>query len=365
MSINSFRNDFSVRKTMRRLSIAIAITGAPILAFSLAAPSAFGQASSSSDAVGKVTDPTGASVPGATIHLVNNGTGSERTATTNDAGDWSIPNIPPANYRIRIEKQGFNASEIKSIDVEIGKTANAPVQLSVGAISQTVEVSTLPAQLQTQEATIGQVIDQKQINDLPLNGRNVLQLATLAPGVSPAQTGQTGSPGRFGTRSLFITVDGCRGSSTNYVLDGTYVCSVRFNNMSFLPNIDTLEEFNLLRNSFSTEYGQGQAVVSMVTKSGSNKIHGTAYDYARNSVFDARNYFATSITNPVKPSFTRQQFGGTLGLPIKKDKLFLFGGYEGLRASRDTPLFGFYPTAAQLGTPTYRRVKSSCPSSRQ
>ena len=354
MSINFFRNDFSVRKTMRRLSIAIAITGAPILAFSLAAPSAFGQASSSSDAVGKVTDPTGASVPGATIHLVNNGTGSERTATTNDAGDWSIPNIPPANYRIRIEKQGFNASEIKSIDVEIGKTANAPVQLSVGAISQTVEVSTLPAQLQTQEATIGQVIDQKQINDLPLNGRNVLQLATLAPGVSPAQTGQTGSPGRFGTRSLFITVDGGRGSSTNYVLDGTYVRSVRFNNMSFLPNIDTLEEFNLLRNSFSTEYGQGQAVVSMVTKSGSNKIHGTAYDYARNSVFDARNYFATSITNPVKPSFTRQQFGGTLGLPIKKDKLFLFGGYEGLRTSRDTPLFGFYPTAAQLGTPTYQ-----------
>ncbi len=123
--------------------------------------------------------------------------------------------------------------------------------------------------------------------------------------------------------------------------------------MSFQPNVDTLEEFNLLRNSFSTEYGQGQAVVSMVTKSGTNKVHGTAYDYARNSIFDARNYFATSITNPVKPNFSRQQYGGTLGLPIKKDKIFLFGGYEGLRTNRDTPLFGFYPTQAQLGTPTY------------
>lgn len=253
MNITSSRNDFSVLAALRRMSIALVIGGVPLLAISLAASSALGQASSSSDAVGKVTDPTGASVPGATVHLVNNGTGSERTVTTNDAGEWSIPNIPPANYRIRVEKHGFSASEIKSLDVEIGKTANAPVQLSVGAISQTVEVSTIPAQLQTQEATIGQVIDQKQINDLPLNGRNVLQLATLAPGVSPAQTGQTGSPGRFGTRSLYITVDGGRGSSTNYVLDGTYVRSVRFNNMSFQPNVDTLEEFNLLRNSFSTE----------------------------------------------------------------------------------------------------------------
>ncbi len=224
MNITSFPSGFMVRNRLRRLSIALAISGAPLLAITLAAPSAFGQASSSSDAVGKVTDPTGASVPGATVHLVNNGTGSERMATTNEAGEWSIPNLPPANYRIRIEKQGFNASEIKSLEVEIGKTANAPVQLTaVGAISQTVEVSTLPAQLpELQEATIGQVIDQKQITDLPLNGRNVLQLATLAPGVSPAQTGQTGSPGRFGTRSLFITVRWWpRQLHQRYVLDGT------------------------------------------------------------------------------------------------------------------------------------------------
>ena len=326
------------------------------LCLSVSTAMAFGQASSSSDAVGKVLDPSGASVPGATVHLINNATGAERIATTNDSGDWSIPNIPPAKYLVRIEKPGFKVSQIPSLDVEIGKTANGSVTLSVGETTETVEVSTLPPQLQTQEATVGQVINQKQISDLPLNGRNVLQLATLAPGVSPAQTGQTGSPGRFGTRSLFITVDGGRGSSTNYVLDGTYVRSVRFNNMSLQPNVDTLQEFNLLRNSFSVEYGQGQAVVSMVTKSGSNSIHGTAYEFARNSVFDARNYFATAVTNPVKPSFTRHQYGGTLGFPIRKDKLFLFGGFEGLRTSRATPLYGFYPTTAQLGTPAASNI---------
>jgi hypothetical protein len=340
-----------VLDTLRRRSFALLMAATLMIAHNVAVPSAFGQASSSSDAVGKVTDTTGATVPGAVVHLVNNATGAERTATTNDSGDWSIPNLPPANYRVRIEKSGFKASEIKSLDVEIGKAANGSVTLSVGETNETVEVNTVPAQLQTQEATVGQVINQKQINDLPLNGRNVLQLATLAPGVSPPQTGQTGNPGRFGTRSLFITVDGGRGSSTNYVLDGTYVRSVRFNNMSLQPNVDTLQEFNLLRNSFSTEYGQGQAVVSMVTKSGSNSLHGTAYEFARNSLFDARNYFATPATNPVKPHFTRHQYGGTAGFPIKKDKLFIFGGFEGLRTNRDTPVYGVYPTAAQLGTP--------------
>lgn len=348
----------TVLRTLRRAFFALTMTAMPVVGLTVWTPLAFGQASSSSDAVGKVMDSTGATVPGATVHLVNNATGAERIVTTSDSGDWSIPNLPPANYRVRVEKQGFKTSEIKSLDVEIGKAANGSVTLSVGGTNETVEVSTLPPQLQTQEATVGQVIDQKQISDLPLNGRNVLQLATLAPGVSPQQINQTGNPGRFGTRNLTVTVDGGRGSSTNYVLDGTYVRSVRFNNMSLQPNVDTLQEFNLLRNSFSTEYGQGQAVVSMVTKSGSNQIHGTAYEFARNAIFDARNYFAPAystingaqVLNP-KPDFTRHQYGGTVGFPIKKDKLFVFGGYEGLRTNRSTPQYGLYPTAAQLGTP--------------
>ncbi len=340
--------DAAVLRAARRMSLAAGMAAGSVIVWGIASPAAYGQASSSSDAVGKVTDASGATVPGATVHLVNNATGAERTAITNDSGEWSIPNIPPASYKLRIEKQGFKTVQIPALDVEIGKAANGSVTLQVGGSEETIEVSTLPPQLQTQEATVGQVIDQKQINDLPLNGRNVLQLATLAPGVSPAQTGNTGAPAQIGTRQLYITVDGGRGSSTNYVLDGTYVRSVRFNNMSIQPNTDTIQEFNLLRSTFSTEYGQGQAVVSMVTKSGSNAWHGSAYEFARNSVFDARNYFATSTSNPVKPNFSRHQFGGTLGFPIKKDKLFIFGGYEGLRSSRDTPTYALFPTQAQL-----------------
>lgn len=325
--------------------LALGVTSLPLMA----PLSAHAQASSSSDAAGHVSDASGAAVPGATIHLINNGTKQERTVITSDSGDWSIPNLPPANYSVRVEKEGFKTSVIPSLDIEIGKAANGSVTLAVGGTSETVEVTTLPPQLQTQEATVGQVIDQKQISDLPLNGRNVLQLATLAPGVSPPQQGQTGNPNRTGNRNLYVTVDGGRGSSTNYVLDGTYIRSVRFNNMSIQPNVDTLQEFNLLRNSFGVEYGQGQAVVSMVTKSGTNTIHGTAYEFARNSIFDARNYFATSLTNPTKPNFTRHQYGGTVGFPIVKDKLFVFGGFEGLRTNRATPLYGIYPTATQLG----------------
>ena len=343
----------NILRAIRSASFALLLAAVPAATFHAMAPFAYGQASASSDAAGRVTDATGASVPGATIHLTNNATGAERTATSNDNGDWSIPNIPPANYKVSIEKQGFKTSQIPSLDIQIGKTANGSVVLSVGERTETVEVSTLPPQLQTQEATVGQVIDQKQINDLPLNGRNVLQLAALAPGVSPPQSGQTGQPAQTGTqtssRQLYIAVDGGRGSSTNYVLDGTYIRSIRFNNMSILPNTDAIQEFNLLRSTFSTEYGQGQAVVSMVTKSGSNSIHGTAYEYARNAMFDARNYFTTYASNPVKPDFYRHQYGGTVGFPIIKDKLFVFGGYEGLKSARANPVFATFPTTAELG----------------
>jgi hypothetical protein len=347
------RSGYAALDALRRTSLAILMAATAAVAFSVVTPAAFGQASSSSDIAGRVTDSTGATVPGATITVTNNGTGAARTTTSNDQGEWSIPNIPPSNYKLRIEKAGFKVAQIPSIDVEIGKTANGSVTMAVGAVTDTIEVTTLAPQLQTQEATVGQVIDQKQINDLPLNGRNVLQLATLAPGVSPPQAGQTGTPAQTGTqtssRQLYIAVDGGRASSTNYVLDGTYVRSVRFNNMSILPNTDAIQEFNLLRSTFSTEYGQGQAVVSMVTKSGTNSVHGTAYEYTRNAIFDARNYFTTYASNPVKPNFFRNQYGATIGFPIIKDKLFLFGGYEGLQSARDNPLFATFPTTAELG----------------
>jgi len=332
----------------------------------LLAPPMGAQETSTSGIVGHVVDASGARIPGTTVHVINNGTAAERTTTTNNSGEFSIPNLPPATYTVRYERQGFKVTSIPALNIQIGNTADASVTLDVGATSDVVEVTTLPPQLQTTEATVGQVIDQKQVNDLPLNGRNVLQLATLAAGVSPAQPGQTGAAGQYGTRNLFITVDGGRASSTNYVLDGTYVRSIRFNNLSIQPSIDTIQEFNLLRSTFSTEYGQGQAVVSMVTKSGTNTPHGTAFIYTRDAIFDARNWAATVASTPKKPTYHRQQFGGSFGAPIRKDKAFIFGGYEGLRTSRGITQYGLFPCPLAscpgfsttqtpvLGTPTYQ-----------
>jgi Carboxypeptidase regulatory-like domain/TonB-dependent Receptor Plug Domain len=311
------------------------------------------QQSSVSNIVGRVNDSSGAVISGATIHVINQATAAERTSVSNNDGDFSIPNLPPATYDLRIEKAGFKTTTLPGVELLVGKTADESIVLSVGEASETVQVTSLAPQLQTSEAAVGQVIDQKQISDLPLNGRSVLQLATLAAGVSPAQFANTGTPGQFGTRSLYITVDGGRASSTNYVLDGVYIRSLRFNVLSMQPSVDTLQEFNLLRSSFGTEYGQGQAAVSMVTKSGGNKIHGSLFEYTRSSIFDARNYFSTYTVYPHKPVFHRNQFGGTIGGPIIKDKIFFFAGYEGLRGAQSIPQLGNFPTPAQLGTPTY------------
>lgn len=342
-------------QTMRVLT-AIALF-LPVLSVAVLA-----QESSISGIVGHVTDTTGAAIQNATVTVTNNGTGASRTTTTNASGEYSIPNLPPATYSIVVEKQGFKKVSLPSFDLLVGKVADESFSMGVGEATENVVVSSTGAQLQTTEATVGQAVNQRQIDTLPLNGRNVLQLATLAAGVSPAQFANTGTPGQFGTRQLYITVDGGRASSTNYVLDGVYIRSLRFNVLSIQPSVDTIQEFNLLRNSFGTEYGQGQAVVSMVTKSGGNQIHGDLFEYTRSEIFDARNFFSTVNSYPHKPVFHRQQFGGTIGGPIVKDKAFLFFGYEGLRSAQAIAQTGNFPcpvascplapTAPLLGTPT-------------
>ena len=177
--------------------------------------------------------------------------------------------------------------------------------------------------LQTSSAAVGAVINEKMLEDLPVTGRTLLNIATTAPGVTGRSFQQNT---QYGRRDQFITVEGGRDSSTNYAIDGVYVRSLRFNNMSLNPPIDTVQEVNVLRNSFSTEYGQGSAVVSMVTKSGTNAFRGTASEYFRNDALDSKNYFA-----PTKPDHERNQFGVATGGPVMRNKLFFFGGYEGTR----------------------------------
>ena len=182
---------------------------------------------------------------------------------------FSVPNLAPARYEVRIEKQGFQTGIIEAFELRIGDISRRTVELRVGAVSESVVIEAQAPLLATENGTINQVIDTKQITELPLNGRNLVQLAALSAGVSPRQTLQR-SVSQYGDRNEFVQVDGGRDASTNYVIDGVYARSLRFNNLAFQPSVDTIQEFNVLRNSFSAEYGQGQSVITAITRSGTN-----------------------------------------------------------------------------------------------
>src|SRR5262249_33270253 len=192
--------------------------------------------------------------------------------------------------------------------------------------------------------SVGQTTSQKQIEDLPVAGRSLLAFAALSAGVTPqaftrgTQFGAAGS-----SRSQYITVEGGRDSSTNYTIDGVYVRSLRFNNLSLNPPIDSVQKVSLMRNSFSTEYGQGQSVVSIITKSGTNNLKGSLYEFARTDMFATRNQCAAA-----KPPFRRNQYGGTVGAPAMKNKVFVFDSYEELRTTQGQTFLASVPNPTFL-----------------
>ncbi len=300
------------------------------------------QESASSGIVGQVIDTTKGAMPGATVTVTNTGTNARRVVNTDSEGRFSIPNLPPATYTIRVELSGFQTAELKDVVLRNGEVGRPTITLGMASVSETVTVVGMSPLLQTTNASVSQSINQKQIEDLPVAGRNLISFASLAAGVTPQAFNRGTQFGAAGSsRSQYVTVEGGRDSSTNYAIDGVYVRSLRFNNLSLNPPLDAIQEVNVLRNSFTTEYGQGQAVVSIVTKSGSNKITGSGYSYVRKESFETANFFGQ------KPG-DRTLAGFTAGGPIMKDKFFMFGGYEGLRATAGRTLFAIVPSATQL-----------------
>jgi Carboxypeptidase regulatory-like domain/TonB-dependent Receptor Plug Domain len=313
------------------------------LVFSLCA-SVHAQESASSGIVGQVSDSTRGALPGATVTVINLGTNAQRVSTTDADGRFSIPNLPPATYTIRVELAGFQTVELKEFVLRNGEVARPTVTLGLANVAETVTVSGESPLLQTQSASVSQTIDQKQIDELPVNGRTLLSFASLSAGVTPKAFNRGTQFGAAGSsRNQYVTVEGGRDSSTNYTVDGVYVRSLRFNNLSLAPPIDSVQEVNVLRNSFSTEYGQGQAVVSIVTKSGTNRISASAYEFYRSDKFDARNFFAVA-----KPTLKRNQYGASGGGPLKQNKIFLFGSYEGLRTEKQLPFLASVQNPAFL-----------------
>jgi hypothetical protein len=270
--------------------------------------------------VGRVTDNSGAVIPNAKVTVVNTGTNDKHDATVSNTGDYVVPQLLPGEYTVTVEMAGFSRY-LRRVVLETGQQARIDVVLSPGTVSQSVEVEATAALVSTENASIGNVVDQKKIAELPLNGRNYLQLAQLQPNVfAPAQGSTVGFRGGF-------NVAGNSEVANNYMMDGIDNNDETTNQPLAQPILDAVQEFRVLTGTYSAEYGrQGGGQIIVNTRSGTNDFHGSLYEFHRNSVFDATNYFA-----PKKPSFKRNQFGGVIGGPILREKTFFFAGYEGQR----------------------------------
>ncbi len=298
---------------------------------------------------GQVADSTGAVLTGAKVTVTNPATNQIRSVDTNDSGVFSVPALQPGAYSVKIEKSGFGAQKREGVILSVGQVLALNVTLQVGNVAEVVEVTGGAPVLETESTSVGTVIENKRIVELPLNGRNYLQLASLIPGATT--NGPASSQGQQrmgGSRNQFaLNVAGQRVHFNHYTLDGMENTDPNFNTYLFLPSIDALQEFKIESGLFSAEYGRGIAQINASTKSGTNSFHGVGFAFVRNSYFDARNFFAR-----VNPPFKRNQFGGTFAGPIilpklldGRNKLFFMFNYEGLRERRALTQTGTLPDA--------------------
>jgi hypothetical protein len=329
----------------QRLSMALAIAFTLLAAGSLRLP---GQAITG-DILGTVRDTSGAVVPGAKVVLTQTATGVTFTATTNSGGNYLFAQLKPAVYSITASKQGFEETTVSSIDLLVGQRPRVDIRLRVGRVTQTVTVNAGGVQLlETQTSSAGQVIQERPIVELPLNGRDFMQLTTLAPGVSPIGTGNSPATSwtGLGSGGASVSVAGMRESNISYLLDGIETRNARFGSEDLHPSIDALQEFKMQTDAFSAEYGKSSAIVNMTVKSGTNQFHGDAYEFVRNSAFDANDFFFNSQGLTIPP-YAQNDFGATLGGPIVHNKTFFFASFEGFRSRLGETGEALIPSAGQ------------------
>jgi hypothetical protein len=314
------------RTKERRFAISLVINFAIALFIGLSPTARIYAQTVTGDVVGKVTDRTGSTVAGAMVTVTNRGTGSVRKATTDKQGEFRVASLPAADYMLEVQSPGF-AMARSSFKLTVGQSFVVNPVLLVSGVQETIDVSTGAAGVQSESSELGGLIGQKQILELPLNGRSIDQLALLEPGVSSTTNRFTGST-IHGTQ---LNIDGAAAKSNRFLLDGTNVGDTYNYGVGSIAGVflgvDAVQEFRVLTNSYSAEYGQTTGgVITVATKSGSNAFHGSAFEYFRDGKLDARNFFDSE-----KPSFRRNQFGFSAGGPIVKDKTFFFAAGELLR----------------------------------
>jgi hypothetical protein len=317
---------------------------------------ALGQSASSAAVNGIAQDTSDARIPNASVKLINTDTGTESNSTTSKDGNFSIPSVLPGHYRLQIEREGFDTTQLTGIILNVGDNKSVIIRMKVGSSQQTVTVDASGININTTDASVSTVVDRKFVESMPLNGRSFQSLILLAPGVvtnSPQTSVNQGATGEFSingqrTDANYYTVDGV--SANNGVFAGNsgsqasssggLPAASALGSTQALVSVDALQEFRINTSTYSAEYGrQPGGQIQFETRSGTNQFHGTTFDYLRNTIFDANNWFNDYATPPIaKPAERQNDFGGVLGGPLSiprlysgRDKTFFFFSYEGLR----------------------------------
>jgi Carboxypeptidase regulatory-like domain len=291
---------------------------------------------------GRINAPTGQVAAGVQVKLIHEETNSDRTATTNSNGEYAFSLLPPGAYRLEVEQASVNNRYVHKVNLQVNQDVRVDISFTSTPHRETIEVVEPLTPLKRDSASLGAVIDNAQVTGLPLDGRNFLELSLLVPGATPAAQGSAGS-----VRGDFtFNINGTREDSNNYLLDGVYNVDPKLNTFGVKPPVDAIREFEVLASVYDASFGRSAgAQVNIVLKSGTNRFHGSVYEFLRNQVFDARNFFAPA--GEPDPKYQRNQFGFSLGGPVITDRTFFFGDYEGTRLREGITLVTNVPTAQE------------------
>ena len=325
-----------------------ALFSAALVFFLLSALSAGAQSTVSGQINGTVADTTGALVVGASVNVTNTATGVVYRAETDSSGNYHVTDLPPGTYTMEVSKTGFATQRVQAITLIVGQLLQQNIALAVGQAEQTVSVNAAALLLNTEASHDEQLIESQQIDNMPLNGRDYLQLAQLDAGVVPISGIQGISSPASGWASdsgvVAVDISGLREDDNSYLYDGIESRNAWYGAAGLQPDPDMVQEFVMINSDAPAQYGSGGAFVNVVTRSGTNQFHGTAYEYIRNNDFDARNYFDVS---PGPPPFHQNQFGASVGGPITRNRIFFFANYEGFRQLVPSDDYNLVPNTNQ------------------
>ncbi|MFL6429521.1 MAG: carboxypeptidase regulatory-like domain-containing protein, partial [Acidobacteriaceae bacterium] len=306
------------------------------------------QAGATGTILGTISDKTGAVVPNAQVTIVNTATNVSRQVQTSSAGDFSVPDLQPGPYTVTVVASGFTKAVVGNITLQVAQQARVNATLTQGAATETIQVNASAVALDTDTASVSQIVTQKQVDQLPLNGRNFLNLLFIGAGA--VQTvGEQGQM-RQGEGNA-ISINGARPESNNYTLDGMVNTDTALNTPAVILSQDAIQEFRVQSETYSAEYGFSANQINIISKSGTNRFHGSVFEFARNDAFDASTHF-----QPSKPELRQNQFGYVLGGPVwipkiydGHNKTFFLANYEGWRIRNGTSSYYTLPSQAELG----------------